>query len=434
MTSRRAFVSSLALTGVGTAIGLPVAEPGARVSSRPWRQAFPGLAERVNGQPLVYFDNAATTHRVRAVLDAEREYYWHANGNPASSLHTLARRAGERYEGARQTVATFLNAPRLEEIVWCRGTTEAINLVAASWGRSTLRAGDEILLSVAEHYSNLLPWQNIAQQTGAVLRFIDVADDGRILLSQVDRVLSSRTRIVSLAHVSNVFGVVQPIPEICARAHDRGALVLVDGAQSAPHIPIDVQALGCDFFALSAHKMAGPMGIGVLWARRELLDAMPPYQLGGGHMAQAVEFTSAQYSQGADKFEAGSPNIAGAVGWEAAIRFLTEIGRERIHAYQLQLVRHMLERLTALRRVAILGATTPDQRVGIFCFTIQGMDPAEVARALDRRGIAIRAGTLSAAPVLRKRGHEAVARVSLYLYNEVEEIDRLADELERLGA
>jgi cysteine desulfurase/selenocysteine lyase len=434
MTSRRAFISSLALSGVGTAIGLPVAEPRTWMSSRPWRQAFPGLAERINGRALVYLDNAATTHRLRSAVDAEREYYWHANGNPASSSHTLAQRADERYQRARHTLATFLNAPHAEEVVWCRGTTEAINLVAASWGRSALRSGDEILLSVAEHYSNLLPWQNVAQQTGAVLRFIDVTDDGRILLSAFDRVLSSRTRIVSVAHVSNVFGVVQPIPQICARAHDRGALVLVDGAQSAPHIPIDVQALGCDFFALSAHKMAGPMGIGALWARRELLDAMPPYQLGGGHMAQAVEFTSARYSQPPDRFEAGSPHIAGAVGWEAAIRFLTEIGRERIQAYHVQLVRHMLERLTALRRVAILGSVTPDQRLGIFCFTIQGMDPAQVGRALDQRGIAIRAGTLSAAPVLRKRGHQAVNRASLYLYNEVEELDRFADELERLGA
>jgi cysteine desulfurase/selenocysteine lyase len=434
MTSRRAFISSLALTGVGTAISLPLAEPRSRTSPRPWREAFPGLAERVNGQPLVYLDNAATTHRVRAVVDAEREYYWHANGNPANSLHTLARRAGELYQGARQTLATFLNAPGPDEVVWCRGATEAINLVAASWGRSTLGAGDEILLSVAEHYSNLLPWQSVARHTGAVLRFVNVAEDGRILLSELDRVLSSRTRLVSLAHVSNVFGVIQPIPEICARAHARRALVLVDGAQSAPHIPIDVQALGCDFFALSAHKMAGPTGIGALWARRELLDAMPPYQLGGGHMAQTVEFTSAQYSRGADKFEAGSPNVAGAVGWEAAIRFLTEIGRERIRAHQMLLVRHMLNRLAALRRVGIVGAVTPDQRLGIFSFTVQGMDPAVVARSLDQRGIAITAGSLSAAPVLRQRGHDAVARASLYLYNNVEEIDRLAEGLERLGA
>ena len=433
MPSRRTFISSLALTGVGTAIGLPLAEPTATDRFRPWRSAFPGLAERVNGQPLIYLDNAATTHRVRAAVDAEREYYWHANGNPGSSSHTLAKRAGERYAGARRTVATFLNAPSPEEVVWCRGTTEAINLVAASWGGSALREGDEILLSVAEHYSNLLPWQNIAHRTGAVLRFVEVSDDGRILLPQFDQVLSSRTRIVSLAHISNVFGVAQPIRDICTRAHARGALVFVDGAQSAPHIPIDVQALGCDFFALSAHKMGGPMGIGALWARRELLDAMPPYQLGGGHMAQSVEFTSAQYSRGADKFEAGSPNIAAAVGWEAAIRFVTEIGRVQVHDHHVQLVRHLLERLTSLRRIAILGSTSPDQRVGIVCFTVQGIDPGEVARVLDQRGIAIRAGNLSAAPTLRKRGHAAVARASLYLYNEAAEIDRLADELERIS-
>ena len=433
MPSRRDFLSTCAAASAANVFRFPAPQWEAIDGSAPWRQAFPALNERIRGYPLVYLDNAATTHRPRSVLQAEMEYYWHANANPATSLHELARRAGERYEGARQTLATFLNAPDPAEIVWCRGTTEAINLVASSWGHSTLRPGDEILLSLAEHHSNLLPWQQITQRTGAVLRYVDVDDDGVLKLGHLDQLLSSRTRLLSLAHVSNVLGRIQPVAEICKRVHDRGALVFLDGAQSAPHIPIDVQALGCDFFALSGHKMAAPMGVGALWARRELLDAMPPYQL-GGHMAKSVELLSAEYASGAHKFEAGSPNIAGPVAWQAAIEFLQRIGLDKIRAHHRMLVQRTLERLTGLHRLSLFGSTAASERVGIFSFEVEGLDPVTLARGLDQRGIAIRAGDLAAAPLLRSRGRNALARVSLYLYNEPAEIDRLAEELERLGA
>jgi cysteine desulfurase/selenocysteine lyase len=433
MTSRRDFLSTFAGAGMAGVLRSPPARWEALDGSAPWRRAFPALNERVRGYPLIYLDNAATTHRAQAVLQAEMEYYWHANANPASSMHELARRAGERYEAARQTLATFLNAPDPAEIVWCRGTTEAINLVASSWGHSTLRPGDEILLSLADHHSSLLPWQQIAQRTGAVLRFVDVDDDGVLKLDHLERLLSPRTRLLCLAHVSNVFGRIQPVAEIGKRVHDRGALLFLDGAQSAPHMPIDVQALGCDFFALSGHKMAGPMGIGALWARRELLEAMPPYQL-GGHMATRVDLLSAEFASGAHKFEAGSPNIAGPVAWGAAIGFLRHIGLEKIRTHHSMLVKHTLERLAGLHRLSVFGSTAANERVGIVSFGVEGVDPVTLARGLDQRGIAIRAGDLAAAPLLRSRGRNALARVSLYLYNEPAEIDRLAEELERLGA
>jgi cysteine desulfurase/selenocysteine lyase len=433
MTSRRDFLSTFAGASLAGVLRFPAARWEALDGSAPWRRAFPALNERVRGYPLIYLDNAATTHRAQAVLQAEMEYYWHANANPASSMHELARRAGERYEAARQTLATFLNAPDPAEIVWCRGTTEAINLVAASWGHRTLRPRDEILLSLAEHHSSLLPWQQIAQRTGAVLRFVEVDDDGVLQLDHLEQLLSPRTRLLSLAHVSNVFGRIQPVAEISKRVHDQGALLFLDGAQSAPHIPIDVQALGCDFFALSGHKMAGPMGIGALWARRELLEAMPPYQL-GGHMANRVELLSAEFASGAHKFEAGSPNIAGPVAWQAAIEFLRHIGLEKIRAHHSMLVKHTLERLAGLHRLSVFGSTAATERVGIVSFGVEGVDPITLARGLDQRGIAVRAGDLAAAPLLRSRGRDALARVSLYLYNETAEIDRLAEELERLGA
>jgi cysteine desulfurase/selenocysteine lyase len=433
MTSRRDFLSTFAGAGMAGALRFPAARWEALDGSAPWRRAFPALDERVRGYPLIYLDNAATTHRAQAALQAEMEYYWHANANPASSMHELARRAGEHYEAARQTLATFLNAPDPAEIVWCRGTTEAINLVASSWGHSTLRPGDEILLSLAEHHSSLLPWQQIAQRTGAVLRFVDVDDDGVLKLDHLEQLLSPRTRLLSLAHVSNVFGRIQPVAEISKRVHDRGALLFLDGAQSAPHMPIDVQALGCDFFALSGHKMAGPMGVGALWARRDLLEAMPPYQL-GGHMATRVDLLSAEFASGAHKFEAGSPNIAGPVAWQAAIEFLRHIGLEKIRTHHSMLVKHTLERLAGLHRLSVFGSTAATERVGIVSFGVEGVDPVALARGLDQRGIAIRAGDLAAAPLLRSRGRDALARVSLYLYNEPAEIDRLAEELERLGA
>lgn len=438
MTTRRDFFAALTLAGTGRILwpsspAMADQVSGPTASTAIWRTHFPALGYQVNGKPLVYLDNAATTHKPRSVLDAELSYYWQANANPATSLHELARRAADRYEGARRAVAGFLNAWDPAELIFCRGTTEAINLVASAWGGANLKSGDEVLLSEAEHYSNLLPWQHIAQRTGAVIRFVPTDADGRILIEQLSERLSQRTRIVSISHVSNVFGLIQPVAEIARLVRTHGALFFVDGAQSAPHIPIDVRALGCDFFALSAHKMAGPMGVGALWARRELLDSMPPYQL-GGHMAKRVEFQKAEYVSGAHRFEAGSPNIAGPVAWAAALEFTRRLGAERIWQRHQELVRHALQRLKAVPGLHIFGTPSPTDRVGIISFYIDGRDPVALAKQLDRRGIAIRAGDLAAGPLLRSRGHDTLARVSLYLYNEPREIDFLVESLERAVA
>ncbi len=301
MTTRREFLGRMgALPLVATA------RPSALSSVDALRAEFPALSQSVNGHPLIYLDSAATTHRPRAVIEAVADFYRQDNANPGRDLHSLARRSYARYEAARETVARFVNAWDPSEIVWTRGTTEAINLVASSWGSTNLGPGDEVVMTVAEHYSNLIPWQFAARRSGAKLRFVDVDDQGRLRLDQLDALLSHRTKLVCFSQVSNVLGLINPAKEICERAHRAGARVLMDGAQSVPHFPVDVQALGCDFLAFSGHKMLGPMGIGVLWARREILEDMPPYQ-GGSNMAHDVDLESAHYAEGALKFGAGTP-------------------------------------------------------------------------------------------------------------------------------
>jgi len=304
-------------------------QPAAGGSVESWRSYFPALAQRVGGHPLVYLDSAATTQRPEPVLQALLDFYRKDNANPGSALHTLARRASGRYENARRVLATFINASSPEEIVWVRGTTEGINLIASSWGRSKLKRGDEILLTTAEHSSNLLPWRLIAGQTGAVIRCIDADEAGRLHPDEFSRQLSERTRLVAFSHVSNVAGYVNPAAEICRLARQAGARVLVDAAQSAPHVPLDVQSLGCDFLTFSGHKMLAPMGIGVLWARRELLDEMPPYQA-GSNMAHEVDCDSYTLEHAARRFGAGTPNVAGAIGLAAAVEFMHSIGRDAI--------------------------------------------------------------------------------------------------------
>ncbi len=389
-----------------------------------WRHDFPALAQRVNGEPLVYLDSAATTHRPRPVLDAINDFYAVDNANPGAALHTLARRAHERYEGARRRLATFLNAASADEIVWVRGTTEGINLVAATWARHRLRAGDEILLTIGEHVSNLLPWRVVAAEKGARLRFVDVDDEGRILLDDLDAKLNERTRLVAFSHVSNVAGYINPAAEICSRARRAGARVLIDAAQSAPHTPLDVQALGCDFLAFSSHKLLGPMGIGVLWARRELLEEMPPYQV-GGKMAHAVDLDSEVLEHGAHKFGAGTPNIAGPIGLAAAVDYLDAAGRETLMQHEAKLTAHTIARLSELSGIRLLGPTDPAQRVPVFSFVAQGWEPGEILERLDAHGVAIRAGDLAALPLLKRFGVASAARASCYLYTTTWEIDRL---------
>jgi cysteine desulfurase/selenocysteine lyase len=398
-----------------------------------WRADFPALGQSVNGHPLTYLDSAATTLRPAVVIDAVSRFYSGDNANPGAALHTLARRAHEQYENARRIVANFIHAADLNEIVWVRGTTEAINLVAAAWGLANLRTGDDVILTVAEHYSNLLPWRIAAERSGAKTLFVDVDDDGRVRLDDLDRKLSRRTKLVAVSHVSNVVGYVNPVAEICAWARRVGARVLVDAAQSVPHIPVDVQALGCDFLAFSSHKMAGPMGVGVLWARRELLDAMPPYQ-SGSNMAHDVDLESARYEHAALKFGAGTPNVSGPIGLAAAVDYLTRAGRDVIQRHERSLTEYALARFNGIRGLRLLGPTTPENRVPVFSFSLAGWKPADLVRELDRRGIAIRAGDLAALPLLKRLGVTSAARASCSLYTTKNEIDQLAAALERLSA
>lgn len=397
------------------------------------RAQFPLLKERADGRPLVYLDSAATTQRPRAVLDALADFYAHDNANPAKSLHTLARRSATLYEKARGTVARFLNAHAPEEIVWTRGTTEAINLVAFSWGGANLRAGDEILLTVTEHYSNLVPWQLAARRANASLHTLDIEDNGQLRLDQLETLLSERTTLIALPHVSNVLGLINPVRQICERAHRAGALVLVDGAQSIPHFPVDVQELGCDFFAFSGHKMFGPMGIGVLWARKGILEKMPPFQA-GSNMVHDVDLESASlhFADAALKFEAGTPNVHGAVGLAAAIEFIDSLGRKALWEREQELARYALSKFEGVKGMRILGPTQAKERVSVFSFALGKRDPLDIVTALDAAGIAVRGGDLASRPLLKRLGLNSAVRASCYAYTSFEEIDRLVAELQRI--
>lgn len=391
----------------------------------PWRQDFPVLNQTVNGRSLVYLDSAATPQRPVPVIEAILDFYRHDNANPGAALHTLARRAYERYEGARRTVAQFLNAAQADEIVWTRGSTEGINLVATAWARPSLSRGDEILLTLAEHASNLLPWRLVAEQTGAIVRYVDVDDEGRIILEDLDHKLSERTRLLYFSHVSNVVGYINPAAEITARAHKAGARVLIDAAQSAPHTQLDVQALGCDFLVFSGHKILGPMGVGVLYARRELLEQMPPYQA-GSNMAHGIDVNAQDYEHGSHKFSAGTPNVSGAVGLASAIRYLNAQDRAVIDQHELDLTEHALRKISEIPGLRLLGPKSADKRIPVFSFVMQEHSPPAILKHLDSEGIAVRAGDLAALPLLKRFGVTAAVRASCYLYTQPGDIDRLA--------
>jgi cysteine desulfurase/selenocysteine lyase len=419
------------------------AGPGAREtvthlsgqSFKDLRAQFPLLNQTVNNYPLVYLDSAATTQRPRPVLDALSEFHLHENANPSQSLHTLARRSASAYETARETVARFVNAHEPGEIVWTRGTTEAINLVAASWGGANLGPGDEVIVTVGDHYSNLVPWQLAARRAKATLRILDVDDDGRLRLEHLSALLSKRTKLVTFPHVSNVLGRINPVKEICERAHRAGALVLLDAAQSVPHFPVDVQELRCDFLAFSGHKMCGPMGIGVLWARRELLDTMPPFQA-GSNMAHNLEIESppTHFAEGGLKFEAGTPNVSGAVGLAAAIAFLESLDRKALWAQEQELTRYALSSFRKIRGLRILGPTEASERISVFSFAFENQQPLEVVKALDTAGIAVRGGDLASLPLLKRMGISAAVRASCYVYTSREDIDRLVARLQASGS
>jgi cysteine desulfurase/selenocysteine lyase len=429
----RLLSSAAALPAVGAAANAPLTSPTLSDAPNSVRDDFPELQQQINGAPLVYLDSAATTLRPRAVIDATSNFYAHDNANPAAALHTLARRSAGLYDSARQAVAHFVNARSPEEIIFTRGTTEAVNLAAASWSATNLRSGDELLLTIAEHYSNLLPWRLAAERVGAHLRFLDVDESGALRLDQLDALLSRRTKLVAFSHVSNVLGRINPAAEICQRARRAGAAVFIDAAQSVPHIPVDVQALGCDFLAFSGHKMLGPMGIGVLWARRELLDLLPPFQ-SGSNMAHELPSLEAPlpFARGAYKFEAGTPNAAGAVGLATAIQYLESLGRAEIWKREQSLTAHALEGLRSVPGLRLVGSANPAERISVFSFTIENRAPLDLVHALDQRGIAIRAGDLAALPLLKRFGVSAAARASSYLYTQPSDIEALADALTRL--
>ncbi|CAN5341246.1 cysteine desulfurase [soil metagenome] len=393
------------------------------------RADFPTLDQEVNGRPLVYLDNAASAQKPLAVLEAVDHFYRRDNANVHRGIHTLSNRATEAYDSAREGVAAFLGIADPAELIWTRGTTEALNLVAWTWGTANVGEGDEILLSVLEHHSNLVPWQLLAQRTGARLRFLDVDHEERLDLSALDDLLTERTRLVSLGHVSNAVGTINPVREIAERAHAVGAVVVVDGAQSAPHLPLDVTALGCDFFAFSGHKMCGPTGTGGLWGRRGLLEAMPPFH-GGGDMIDRVELERSTYAPLPHRFEAGTPNIAGVIGLGAAAEYLSSVGIEAVRAHELELLGYALERLGEIPDLRVYGPGDLGERSGVISFTLADVHPHDLATILDSEGVAIRAGHHCAQPLMRRLGVSATARASFYLYNTHSDVDRLVEALE----
>ncbi len=392
------------------------------------RAEFPALDQKVNGKPLVYLDSAATSQKPRHVLDAMEAYYEHDNANVHRGIHELSRRATEAFEEARGKVARWIGATDSAEVIWTSGTTGSINLVASAWGLDNVRAGDEILLSVLEHHSNIIPWQLLARRTGAKLRYIEIDEQGRLILDDLDTLLTDRTKVVAISHVSNALGTVNPIKTIAAAAHARGALVVVDGAQGAVHAKVDVQELGVDFYALSGHKMCGPTGSGALWGRRELLEAMSPYQ-GGGEMIHFVGRDESTWAEVPHKFEAGTPNIAGAVGMGAAVDFLSEIGMEAIQAHERRLLEYAMDRVGAIEGIRIYGPESLDEHSAVVSFTLGDAHPHDISTILDSEGIAIRAGHHCAQLVMKRYGIAATARASFYLYNTEEDVDRLVEGL-----
>jgi cysteine desulfurase/selenocysteine lyase len=391
------------------------------------RKDFPILERQVHGKTLVYLDNAATTQKPRQVIDALVHYYEHYNANIHRGLHTLAEEATAAYEGARLKAGRFINAPHAaEEVIFTRNTTESINLVSNAWGRKYLRPGDEIVFSAMEHHSNLIPWQLIAQATGATLRVIDIDDDGKLAWDDMLAKIGERTKIVAVSQMSNVLGTINPIRAIAEVAHRFGAVVVVDGAQSVPHMPVDVQELGCDFLAFSSHKMLGPTGVGVLWGKREILEAMDPY-LGGGEMIKRVTYETSTYADLPNKFEAGTPNIADVIAFGAAIDYLEGLGMDAVRAHEIEITRYAIERLRALDGVTLYGPLDAAEKGGAVAFNYGELHPHDLSQVLDQHGIAIRAGHHCAQPLMRRLDVVATARASFYIYNRKDEVDALVE-------
>jgi cysteine desulfurase/selenocysteine lyase len=388
------------------------------------RNDFPILEERAHGHPLIYFDNAATTQKPRAVLDALRHYYEHNNANVHRGLHELSSRATEAYEKSRERVAEYLGAASANEIIFTRGTTEGINLVAQAWGGKFLRSGDVILLTEMEHHSNLVPWQLLAEKVGAHLRFVPVLEDGTLDLDTLPTLLTEEVKLFAFTHISNSLGTINPAADLCRKAREVGALTLVDAAQSGGHMPLSVQKIGCDFLAISGHKMAAPTGSGALYVRAEVLESMPPWH-GGGEMIVSVTLEKSTFKKGPHRFEAGTPNIAGAIGLAAAIDYLEQIGRPEIFAHDARLTEYAIERMTQLPGLRVLGPA--GERGAIVGFVMDAAHPHDLTTFADQRGLALRGGHHCNQPLMKKFGLPGTTRASFYFYNTTEEIDRMID-------
>jgi cysteine desulfurase/selenocysteine lyase len=392
------------------------------------REDFPILRERVNDHPLIYFDSAASSQKPRAVLDTVRNYYEHENANVHRGLHALSARATEHYERSRQRAADFVGAKSADEIVFTRGTTESINLVAQAWGGRFLRAGDVILLTEMEHHSNLVPWQLLAERIGAQLRFVPVNEDGTLALDKLPSLLTPEVKMFAFTHVSNSLGTINPVAELCQKARSVGAVTLIDAAQSIGHMPLNVQEIGCDFLAFSGHKMCAPTGIGALYGRLEMLDAMPPYH-GGGEMIVSVTLEKSTFKKPPHRFEAGTPNIAGAIGLAAAIDYLEGIGRKEIFEHDVDLVHYALPKMNDLSGLRVLG--TAKERAGVISFVMDAAHPHDLTTFADRYGLALRGGHHCNQPLMRRFGVTGSTRASFYIYSTREEIDQMIEILEK---
>jgi cysteine desulfurase / selenocysteine lyase len=401
---------------------------GSIVDWKALRDDFPILREQAHGHPLIYFDSAATSQKPRAVIEALQHFYEHENANVHRGLHTLSSRATEAYENARKRVADYIGAASAEEIIFTRGTTESINLVAQAWGGKFIRDGDVILLTEMEHHSNLVPWQLLAERTGARLRFVPVLDDGTLDLEKLSALLTQEVKLFAFTHISNSLGTINPVAELCEKAHSVGALTLVDAAQGVGHLALDVQELGCDFLAFSGHKMCGPTGIGALYARKGILDSMPPWH-GGGEMIVSVALEKSTFKKAPHKFEAGTPNIAGAIGLAAAIDYLNQIGRAAIFEHDSQLARYAFDRLNELPGIRIFGPV--EERGALVGFVMDAAHPHDLTTFADQYGLALRGGHHCNQPLMRRFGVSGTTRASFYFYNTMEEIDRMIEILHK---
>ena len=393
------------------------------------RKQFPVLQQIVNGKPLIYFDNAATNQKPQRVINALTTYYSEYNANIHRGIHTLAEKATKAYEETRHSMQAFINAKYAEEIIFTRGVTESINLVASSYGRTFLKEGDEVIVSGLEHHSNIVPWQMVCEEKKAILRVIPITDVGEIEVESFSKLLSHRTKLVAVNHASNSLGTINPIKEIIIKAHEVGAVVLIDGAQAAAHIDIDVQELGCDFYCISSHKMYGPTGTGILYGKKELLEKMPPY-MGGGEMIKEVTFAKTTYNDLPYKFEAGTPNIADVVALNEAILFINELGKENIVAHELELLAYATNKLKDLPAVKLVG--TAKNKVSVQSFVVEGIHHFDIGQMLDTRGIAVRTGHHCTQPLMDRFGIEGTVRASFAIYNTKEEIDEMAEALKRV--